>query len=126
MLLIYLFLAVLGLRCCVGVSPAAVSGDYSLGVVGGRLVAVASPVVENRFKAQRPQQLQHMGSVIPARGFSCSEACGIFRHHGSNLRLPHWQVDSSPLSCQGSPQISSLFYFILFVYLFIFSNILFL
>ena len=112
MLLIYLFLAVLGLHCCVGVSPVAVSGDYSLGVVGGRLVAVASLVVEHKFKAQRSQQLQHMGSVIPARGLSCSEACGIFRHHGSNLHLPHWQVDSSPLSCQVSPQISSLFYFI--------------
>ena len=35
-------------------------------------------------------------------GLSCSEACGIFPDQGWNLCLQHWQVDSLPLSHQGS------------------------
>ena len=31
---------------------------------------------------------------------------GIFPTQGLNPRLPHWQADSLPLSCQGSPQAS--------------------
>ena len=44
--LFYLFLAVLGLHCCVGSSPTVASGGYSLAVVRvcGLLIAVASPV----------------------------------------------------------------------------------
>ena len=35
---------------------------------------------------------------------SCgTQACGIFPDQGSNLRLLHWQVDSLPLSHEGSP-----------------------
>ena len=37
-----------------------------------------------------------------AQGLSCSEACGIFPDQGSNLCLLHWQVDSLPLSHQGT------------------------
>ena len=40
--LIYLFLAVLGLHCCVGFSLIAVSGSYSLDAVPGFLIVVAS------------------------------------------------------------------------------------
>ena len=29
---------------------------------------------------------------------------GIFLTHGSNTHLLHWQADSLPLSCQGSPR----------------------
>ena len=36
-------------------------------------------------------------------GLSCSAACGIFPHQGSNPHLLHWQADSLPLSHQGSP-----------------------
>ena len=36
-------------------------------------------------------------------GLSGPTACGIFLGHGSNQRVLHWQVDSSPLSHQGSP-----------------------
>ena len=39
---------------------------------------------------------------------SCSAACGIFPDQGLNPCFPHWQVDSLPLSHQGSP--SSDFY----------------
>ena len=36
-------------------------------------------------------------------GLSGPTACGIFLGHGSNQCVLHWQVDSSPLSHQGSP-----------------------
>ena len=38
-----------------------------------------------------------------AHGLSCSMVCGIFLDQGSNCLL-HWQVDSFPLSHQGSPR----------------------
>ena len=62
------------------------------------------------------QQLQLMDSVVAARGFwsmgsvvatnghSCSVACGSFPDQGLNLCPLHWQVDSPPLTHQGSPQ----------------------
>ena len=42
----YLFLAVLGLHCCVGFSLVVASGDYCLVVVLGLLIAVASLLAE--------------------------------------------------------------------------------
>ena len=42
--LIYLFLAVLGLRCCVGISPVGASGGHCLIEVCGLLIAVACVV----------------------------------------------------------------------------------
>ena len=60
--------------------------------------------------------LESTGSVVVARGLSCSSAYGIFPHHGdqthdqthgdqttswrSNPCLLHWQTDSLPLSHQ--------------------------
>ena len=46
--------------------------------------------------------LEGTGTAVVARGLSFSKACGIFPDQGSNLRLLHWQVDSLPLSHQGS------------------------
>ena len=43
-LFIYLFSAALGLRCCTGFSPLAVSGGYSLVAMLSLLIAVASLV----------------------------------------------------------------------------------
>ena len=40
---------------------------------------------------------------IGVHGLSCSMACGIFADQGSDLCLLIWQVDSSPVSHQGSP-----------------------
>ena len=63
------------------------------------------------------QQLWHMSSAVAAPGFqstgsvvvehrpSCSSACGILLHQGSNLSFLHWQTDSLPLSHQGNPQV---------------------
>ena len=46
---------------------------------------------------------KNTGSVVVAHGLSCSSACGIFPDQRSNPCLLHWQVDSLPLSHQGSP-----------------------
>ena len=47
--------------------------------------------------------LRHAASARAARGLSCSAIRGIFPDQGSNPCLLHWQVDSPPLSYQGSP-----------------------
>lgn len=44
-----------GLPCCVGLSLAAVSGDYTLVVVYGLLIVVASLAVEHGLRAHRFQ-----------------------------------------------------------------------
>ena len=46
---IYLFLAVLGLRCCGGFSLVAASASYSLVAVCRLLIVVASLVAEHRL-----------------------------------------------------------------------------
>ena len=45
----YLFLAVLGLCCCMGLSLVSASRGYSLIAVCGRLIVVASLVSEHRL-----------------------------------------------------------------------------
>ena len=78
------------------------------------LIAVASFVVEHSLESMWASVIQHMGLVvavhrflntgsIAAHGLSCSTACGIFPDQGWNLCLLNWQVDSLPLSHQGSP-----------------------
>ena len=76
-LFIYLFSAVLGLRCCAGFSLAAESRGSSLYVARGLLTAVASPVVEHG--------LYSTGSIVVAHGLSCSAACGVLLDQGSSL-----------------------------------------
>ena len=51
--------------------------------------------------------LQSTGSIVLECGLSRSAACGIFPDQALNLhflRRLHWQVNSLPLSHQGSPQ----------------------
>ena len=67
-LFVHLFLAVLGLNCCVGFSLVAASRDCSLAVVCGLLVAVASLVVEH--KLQNPS----LGFTSCSPGACC---CGL-------------------------------------------------
>ena len=57
----YLFLAVLGLRCCVFFSLVVVKGDYSLAVVLGLLL-----LRSRRSRMCRLQKLQHVGSGLAA------------------------------------------------------------
>ena len=53
--------------------------------------------------------LESTGSVVTARGLSCSSACGIFLDQGSNPCPLHWQADSYPLCHQGSPTFLTVF-----------------
>ena len=50
------------------------------------------------------QRLWHTGSALVVHGLSHSATCGIFPDQGSNPCPLHWQVDSLPLSHQGSPR----------------------
>ena len=94
-LFINLFLAVLGLHCCVDFSLVVVNRGY-FPVVVCRLLTVVTSLVEQGLEAAQ-------ASVIVVHGLSCSEACGIFPDQGSNPCLLHWQVDCLPLNYQQSP-----------------------
>ena len=95
-LLIYLFMAVLGLRFCARASS-------SCGKRGPLLIAVRGP------PTPRPLLLRSTGSrsagpAIVAHGPSRSKACGILPDQGPNPCPPHRQADSQPLRHQGSPE----------------------
>ena len=47
--------------------------------------------------------LSSTGDTVVVHRLGCSVACGIFPDQGWNLYLLHWQVNSLPLSHQGSP-----------------------
>ena len=47
---------------------------------------------------------RHTGPVVVVHRFSCFTACGIFPDQGWNPGLLHWQVESLPVSHQGSPR----------------------
>ena len=92
-------MAVLGLCCCPSFSLTAVSGGYSLVAVQELLIEVASRC--------RAWALAKWTSVVTAHGLSICDywalvPCGIFPDQGSSPCLPHWQVDSLPLSPLGS------------------------
>ena len=103
---IYLFLAVLGLRCCAQAFCSCGELGLLFVAVRGLLIAVAFLVVEHELQACGLQQLWYMGSVVVAHGLqsvgslvvahglSCSVACGIFPDQGSNPCPLHWQADS--------------------------------
>ena len=94
----YWFVAVLGLWCCLGFSPVAVCELLLQGP--SRCRAVSS----------LPSGAAARGSVaaIPVvHGPHCSAARGILPDRGSNVCLLPWQADSSPLSHQGSPEYFS-------------------
>ena len=48
-------------------------------------------------------RLENSVSLVVPLGLRCSMACGVLQDQGLNPCLLHWQVDSSPLSQQGSP-----------------------
>ena len=84
---VFINLAVLGLHCFRG---------YSLVSVHWLLFAVISLLAA--------PGLSHAGSIDKVHRYSYPTACGIFLDQGSNLCPLHWQVDSLPLSHQGSPK----------------------
>ena len=75
---IYLFLAVLGLRCCA----------WAFSSCGARASQCGG------FSCCGARALGARTSVAVAHGLSCSVACGIFPDQGSNLCPLHWQMDS--------------------------------
>ena len=80
-----------------GLSPVAETGCHS----SSRCAGLSPP----RPLLLRSTGSGRAGSVIVARGPSCSAACGIFPDQGSNPCPPHWRADSQPLRHQGSPPI---------------------
>ena len=114
-LIYFIFLAVLGLRCCKGFSLVVESRGYALVVTHRLLIVVASLVTKHGLQGVQV-------SVVAAHGLSsCGSpalkhrlsSCGawaqllggmweIFPDQGSNLCFLHWQVDSPPLSHQES------------------------
>ena len=73
------------------------SGIYSLAVVRGLLIVVASLVAEHGLQGTQASvvlRIQSTGSVLVVHGFSCSAACGIFPEQGSSLCPLHWQENS--------------------------------
>ena len=98
---IYLFLAALGLCCCVRAFSSCSEWELLFVAVQGLLIAVAS-LVEHGLQARG---LQSAGSVVVAHGLSCSATRGIIPDQGSNPCPLHWQADSQPLCHQGSPKI---------------------
>ena len=105
----FLFLAVLGLRCCTGFSLVAERGLLSgcdaqashrggCSCCGAGALVVAAPGIWST------------GSIVMAvaQVLNCSMACGIFLSQGWNPCLLRWQVDSLPLSHQGNPRDTSL------------------
>ena len=94
-LFIYLFLAVLGLRFCGGLSLVAVSRGHSSSRCTG--------LSQSRPLSLRSTSSRRAGSVVVAHGPSCSAAHGIFPDQGSNPCPLHWQADCQPLCHQGSP-----------------------
>ena len=82
------------------------------GCAGSSLLCTgASPVGAGGFSLQGVScsRTQSTGSVAAERGFSCFAARGIFPAQGLNLCFPCGQVDSLPLSHQGSPIKSFIF-----------------
>ena len=100
-LFIYLFLAVLGLSFCArAFSSCGERGPLFIPVRGPLFIPVRGPLT---IVPLRSTGSRRAGSVVAAHGPSCSTACGIFPHQGSNPCPLHWQADSQPLRHQGSP-----------------------
>ena len=99
-----LFLAILSLRSCMGLSLVASSGGYSLISVLGLLIAVAALLVEYGLQGTRASVVAALGlNSCGSQALECwLSPCGT-RTYGLNPYLLHWQADSLPLSYMGSP-----------------------
>ena len=95
----WVFIAVQGLLPSCGVR-ASHCGGFSC-CRAQALGCTASVVAAHGLSNCDSQSLEHRLNSVAHR-FSCSKACGIFLYQVSNLCLLRWQVDSLPLSHQGS------------------------
>ena len=93
--LLFLFLAVLGLRFYVRAFSSCGEWGHSSSRCAG--LSLLRPLL------LRSRGSRRAGSVVVVHGPSCSAACGIFPDQSSNPCPLHWQADSQPLRHQGSP-----------------------
>ena len=63
------------------------SGGYTLVVIHGLPIVVASLVAEHRLSGTQ-------ASVVAAHKLSCPAVCGIIPDQGSNICPLNWQEDS--------------------------------
>ena len=96
---LFSFLAVLGLlHCCAG---------FPLGAEGGATLCCSVRTSYcGGFSCRGARTPGRTDSLAVVHGLSCS-ACGTLPDQRLSLRLLHWQVDSSALSLQGSPECNS-------------------
>ena len=94
---VFIFLAVLGLHCCVLASPSCAKWGLlsSCGAQASHRSGFSSCRAQSRCPA-----FNSCGTCIQ---FSCLAACGILPDRGSHPCPPRWEVDSYPLNHQGSP-----------------------
>ena len=97
----FVYLAMLGLCCCLGFSLVSASEGHSLGVVHGLLTVGLLLLWSIWVSVVAAHEL----SVVAHR-ISCSAACGILLDQVLNPCLLHWQADSLPLNHQGSPHFT--------------------
>ena len=115
---ICLFLAVLGLRCCLGFHLGAASRGHCPVVTRGLLIAGASlaaghgsrragasGVAARELRSFGSWSLEHKLNRCAAQAES-SRHVGSFPDRGSNLQLLHWQVGSLAWSHQGNLVLS--------------------
>ena len=122
-----LFMAVMGLPCCMRASSTCGEWGLLFIAVDDLLFEMASLVSEQALRVHRlrwlcctgsvvaAHRLSRAASVVAAHGLSraasvvaahrlsCSSACGIFPDQGSNPCPLHQQVDSYPLNYQRDP-----------------------
>ena len=73
----------MGLRCCIGSSLVAVSGDYSLVAVLRLLMAVASLVAEHRLQGTRSLVVVVLG--LSSCGTQAYLPCSLWNPPGSGI-----------------------------------------
>ena len=92
-----------------GFSLVVANRGYSLAVMHGRLITVASLVAEHGLYGMQASvttscmSCKATGSVVVAHELSCPSVCGIFPNQGSNPYPLHWLADKS---ATGSPEKS--------------------
>ena len=94
-LIIYLFMAVLGLRFCVRALSSCGKWGHSSSRCAGLSPSRPLPLRSTGSRRAGPAAVSH--------GPNCSAARGILPGQGSNPYPLHWQADSQPLRHQGSP-----------------------
>ena len=113
-----IILAVLGPCGCAGFALGTVNRRCSLVAMHEPLIVVSSPVVERGFWSAQASAVETLGLsgcspwALERRLSSCGSwtylllSIWVFLQQGLNLCPRHLQVDSSPPSHQGSPQLS--------------------